>query len=413
MKRTLLIYLFLLQTLSAQTLIEKGQKLLDFNPEKMTFAQRPAAIRTALDSVEIRDRILNGLLYKMTYDYDANGNTTMYVYYEYSFGSISAGEKKEITYDALNRPTVSVLYLYGSGTWNEDSRTRTFYNGTSEMIDSMYVDAYNAGNWEDYLKYYYTYQNNTLQEKTQYYFNGTGWETQKRYVYTYDANGNVTEELVYRMENGQWVYDSKATFAYNAQDYRTEEIYYIHNNGQWEYDDKTLYFFNAWNDMVYSEDYTYNTSSQSWENEIKLNFTHDGNVPYSDLLIPFDDGKGQNGLFTHKAVSATVHQGSNWDYVANLTFFYSDRNVNVSIEEDAALAFNLYPNPATDFIILNSAGKIKPESIEIHSLTGQLVKRFEADIPERIRISDLTPGIYLISIYSDNRQFTLKFQKAE
>lgn len=66
----------------------------------------------------------------------------------------------------------------------------------------------------------------------------------------------------------------------------------------------------------------------------------------------------------------------------------------------------LYPNPATDVFTLT----IPANSVEIYSITGQLVKTFgEKAALEMYDVTDLTPGMYLVKVTdAGNRQSTTK-----
>lgn len=65
---------------------------------------------------------------------------------------------------------------------------------------------------------------------------------------------------------------------------------------------------------------------------------------------------------------------------------------------------SLYPNPATDFININTAAKVK--SIEIHDETGKLIK---TEINHnKIEVKGLPKGIYMVNIKTEERNFTEK-----
>lgn len=73
----------------------------------------------------------------------------------------------------------------------------------------------------------------------------------------------------------------------------------------------------------------------------------------------------------------------------------------VSLED----SFSIYPNPANDFIIINNTDWIKSKTI--YSITGQLVKK-EANQNEKIDISNLQQGLYLLEIETTNNQKVTK-----
>ncbi|MCT2564259.1 T9SS type A sorting domain-containing protein [Chryseobacterium herbae] len=67
----------------------------------------------------------------------------------------------------------------------------------------------------------------------------------------------------------------------------------------------------------------------------------------------------------------------------------------------------VYPNPATDFIKINSSGKIK--SVELFDSAGKKIQaRVEND---KIDVTSLSAGVYLVNIKTENGNFSEKFIK--
>lgn len=73
----------------------------------------------------------------------------------------------------------------------------------------------------------------------------------------------------------------------------------------------------------------------------------------------------------------------------------------VSLED----SFSIYPNPANDFIIINNTDWIKSKTL--FSITGQLIKQ-ENNQNEKIDISNLQQGLYLLEIETTNNQKVTK-----
>lgn len=71
--------------------------------------------------------------------------------------------------------------------------------------------------------------------------------------------------------------------------------------------------------------------------------------------------------------------------------------------------FQVYPNPATDYLFISNSSDLK--RIEIYSVTGQKVKAIEA-IDNKIQITELPQGVYVLSAESKSGEvFTSKFFK--
>ena len=73
-------------------------------------------------------------------------------------------------------------------------------------------------------------------------------------------------------------------------------------------------------------------------------------------------------------------------------------NDDVSIDEVENAKFQVFPNPAKDEIFIKSDSQI--EKVEIFSLTGNLLF-VENNFNEKISVSTLPKGIYLLNVYTD------------
>ena len=71
---------------------------------------------------------------------------------------------------------------------------------------------------------------------------------------------------------------------------------------------------------------------------------------------------------------------------------------------------NLYPNPSSDFININSADSI--EEYSIYDLTGRIVKNSNPNSNNfRINVTSLNKGIYLVKLSSGDKTGSIKIIK--
>jgi hypothetical protein len=95
-----------------------------------------------------------------------------------------------------------------------------------------------------------------------------------------------------------------------------------------------------------------------------------------------------------------------WDYLVNL-------NVpGESIDKE----WFVYPNPVTDFLVIQKNGVVNSEkiTIEIFTLEGRLVQKLIKPNNSKIILSDigwLSHGMFLLKISSDEKYQTVKFNK--
>lgn len=106
------------------------------------------------------------------------------------------------------------------------------------------------------------------------------------------------------------------------------------------------------------------------------------------------------GLVTIPSVPAgshTITKGS----VANLYYIktaYTNLSVNNPISKKDII---LYPNPVTNDLNISIANSITVERISIYSLIGQLVKSVDGSNVTTINMSDLTNGVYMVKIQTN------------
>ena len=86
----------------------------------------------------------------------------------------------------------------------------------------------------------------------------------------------------------------------------------------------------------------------------------------------------------------------------------SPGNQNISLSEFLGGEWSLFPNPATEHVLLENATTAR-KVIRIQSLTGQLLKELSSREPQvRIQVGDLPAGTYLITIAVEGQQATRK-----
>ncbi|MFA5747782.1 MAG: T9SS type A sorting domain-containing protein [Candidatus Absconditabacterales bacterium] len=79
---------------------------------------------------------------------------------------------------------------------------------------------------------------------------------------------------------------------------------------------------------------------------------------------------------------------------------YNNLTTNISRNE-IFTTFKIYPNPAKTFLFLSSP---KPTDIKIYNSVGKLCLFLKNILTEKISISNLSPGVYLIEIQQDNKR---------
>ena len=93
-------------------------------------------------------------------------------------------------------------------------------------------------------------------------------------------------------------------------------------------------------------------------------------------------------------------------YVCDYVYDYSD--VVTGVQTPEAQEVSLYPNPASDRIVLDGLADGEAE-VRIHDLSGRLVlTRRIAGPTALLDISSLAPGCYVVKVMQGNRERVVK-----
>jgi hypothetical protein len=105
--------------------------------------------------------------------------------------------------------------------------------------------------------------------------------------------------------------------------------------------------------------------------------------------------------------------GGSWNNVgvANGTFMIrpvmGDTNLFAGISDmDLNAQVIVYPNPTNGIINIKLSGSFNPHTIELYSIEGLLIEK--RDYSSTIDYSELSAGIYLLKVISDNGVLTKK-----
>ena len=134
---------------------------------------------------------------------------------------------------------------------------------------------------------------------------------------------------------------------------------------------------------------------QEGENNMRLEYT---TTEYTDSTVW--------GFWTDE--EGDEHPGESfWRYIGGGTYGFEHTyyirpqfaNVtNVSVKKLHNNTFTIYPNPASNYIMVESES-IKIEGVQIIDITGKLVKQFDIqNYKSKIQISDLQKGIYFVKV---------------
>ena len=218
----------------------------------------------------------------------------------------------------------------------------------------------------------------------------------KRFEYSFDMSSTFVEEMN-DLEVSLWIQDPVSREIFNsrfAYEY-TEHCYPVQNltadfsedgsaiNVAWEAPETgTPTGYNIYiNGVLMEENYT---STSYTNNELATELYNMPKNHYVEVRTMYADDKSSVSL---------------------IDIFAS--GVNVS-EINETSSFNVYPNPASDFVKVSTDNR-QQTTVRIYNILGMLVEEIEINSNEtEINVSDYNPGIYFFNIQTENGNVTKK-----
>ena len=218
----------------------------------------------------------------------------------------------------------------------------------------------------------------------------------KRFEYSFDMSSTFVEEMD-DLEVSLWIQDPVSREIFNsrfAYEY-TEHCYPVQNltadfsedgsaiNVAWEAPETgTPTGYNIYiNGVLMEENYT---STSYTNNELATELYNMPKNHYVEVRTMYADDKSSVSL---------------------MDIFAS--GVNVS-EINETSSFNVYPNPAKDFVKVSTVNS-QQTTVRTYNILGMLVEEIEINSNEtEINVSDYNPGIYFFNIQTENGNVTRK-----
>jgi hypothetical protein len=325
--------------------------------------------------------------------------------------------KTEHTYDVSGNLTVTLTYSYNKATsqWISSAKIESTYDANGNETQYTY-SMWNPGTsqFDPLSKVEYTYDagNNITSEISSSYNSGTStWTKTSKTEYLYTAGKN-TQDLTYtwdlaHLPTPDWAISQKTDYLYNGSGKLTTETTY-----DWDATllppafvekDKTEIGYDGSGNMNLITSYTWDTD---WVPQMKSEYLFDINKNITQYTLSMWNGiawvgysKSESVYTTNKTVttaSAWNTGSSTWDLKTRTTYNFSDVT---AIEKHTNNGIKIYPNPASDFIIIESDGGSGTATVQIFDLQGRKVlDQKQSGERQVIPSSDMKTGVYLYRI---------------
>ena len=329
----------------------------------------------------------------------------------------------------------------------KDRKKEYFYDGNRNLTKEVwFVQETNLNQWKPEIKLEWNYNSGEWSDLTLYLWDGFQWDAWLKRVNTYDSQGNIVLLVNYEWKN-QWVKYHKAEFNYDSGNLKLEyqylwdiyssdwkpeiaidyqylsngklevEIHYNYvGSDKWTANTAILYEYNSNYNLKSETNLKYDEYSKNWENETAIAYSYDdsGNkikeMNYEwtytwqqtskiDYTYDSDNYVSEANNFNWELINGNFI----WNKTINDKYFYSNSSLGID-DELLANSINLYPNPAINILTINSKSPII--KVEIYSILGKKINEIKPSF-NTISIEDLSKGLYLIRLFSENN-YTVK-----
>ncbi len=366
---------------------------------------------TDYDYETINDSVVITPDTKDEYIYDTQNRITEHNYYEWDYATsqLSINDKTITTYPS-NTTFENVYYHQSSSQLKKQHKDVNYYSSSINHIDSTISYHWNSyGNhWVLSNKQIYSYFGNLLTSIKKQQWTGTAYQNDKLIEYTYDAAANQLSRIKksWNSSSNQYYPNDKVEYQYTSSNKIKNYVYseYDLANARWQGQDSIIYTIDNNGNASVSQEYIWESSSNSWRKDIKLVSTYNNTYALSDLLLPneFQD-KEILPYFNHMNTHIDIYEGDNnqWEYSNKYDLYYSNITINSIRKNKENIHFSLYPNPAQSSISIrtNSKGKYQ---LKVYAINGSLVKHLQVNNNSKVDIKSLNKGIYILQL-TDNK----------
>jgi hypothetical protein len=181
----------------------------------------------------------------------------------------------------------------------------------------------------------------------------------------------------------QWVVSGKSKYNYDANGNNTLYIEYDWDKttSKWVAAYKREYTFDAKGNIILIVNYQWDVNTSNWVGSYKQENTYDAN--------------GNETLYIYYHLDKTTSKLVG-DY--NITYYYSEHNF---IPKTPETHINVYPNPASEYIVFDVTNISDYATVEIFDNQGKKVLEQKLPVTGQIFISKLSKGLYLYRINND------------
>jgi hypothetical protein len=244
----------------------------------------------------------------------------------------------------------------------------------------------------------------------------TVWQNWRRIVCAYEGMMKTDTVFLWVDADSSWVYSELKQYIYDDQGHCLLLKYYEweENSSSWQ-----VYFgcersyneagmktsFTAWGyTRQYTRKYEYDGKNRLTATEL---YDWDQGVEKPRQRTEYGYNESDDILYRFNYVWDTGQEA--WRIVSKYWYYYGPVS---GVEELLNTSWKVYPNPASDHLVIEPQGNVVAAlRVAFYNLQGQLVKEVSMEHPalrEVVSVGDLTPGYYLVRLYSYGKLITTR-----
>lgn len=303
--------------------------------------------------------------FKYSYTYDNAGNVQQMQTDIWQNSSWLPDTRVSNTYNADNAQTLALTEQW-DGAWSEVGKQESYYNATTELIDSAIVSIWNA--------------------------NDVVWAPVARVVYVYDAADLPATITRFTRSGSVWEPLSRTTYtAYNTSE---QALAYI----------DAIWLGNAWTDArrttnEWQDEQLYRATMDNWDADLEdweqaSRFTRFYNADGTDDVQVYQEYQLNSGQWLDSRRTKFIY-GTAW----------------LGLSETAFSTLNVYPNPAHEFVQI-TFGQAEAAAFTLTDLQGKIMLAAPvSDEVQKVSLQGLPAGTYLLNVTNGGQSATKRIVK--
>ncbi len=331
---------------------------------------------------------------KVSYTYLSNSKITLYEYWDSNIMDWVGSSRITETYDNNNLiEQINEFYDEVENQWKYSGKLSITYNNNQPQQAYYYSWNDSLNDWENIYFYdvYYSPANDTIILLLKINQDGN-WVNNIKEIYTYIQNFNNSYTLFYWDNSiSDWIPIKRELNSEINGQYETIEQTWDNSLSNWLNFGRTSYEVNGYGNTVWG-------MFELWENNNWKPYQHVTSYPshyYSTIPI-YENSELYDNINT------------NWDYYKFQAHFI--QQTITYTENNFLKTFEIYPNPAHEFIFLTSNDNIN--HLSIYTLDGKLIYQSIPNSTElKVNIQDFENSMYIMKISVKDEIKYIKFIK--